>query len=49
MILDGAKVAQKIRNELKEKISKEKRAPILTVILVDSEMAGPSKIYVNYS
>ena len=27
MILDGAKVAQKIRNELKEKISKEKRAP----------------------
>lgn len=47
MILDGAKVAQKIRDELKEKISKEKRAPILTVILVDSEMAGPSKIYVK--
>ena len=47
MILDGAKVAQKIRNELKEKISKEKRAPILTVILVDSEMSGPSKIYVK--
>lgn len=47
MILDGAKVAQKIRNELKEKISKEKRAPILTVILVDSEMSGQSKIYVK--
>lgn len=47
MILDGAKVAQKIRNKLKEKISKEKRAPILTVILVDSEMSGPSKIYVK--
>ena len=47
MILDGAKVAQKIRNKLKEKISKEKRAPILTVILVDSEMSGPSKIYIK--
>lgn len=47
MILDGAKVAQKIRNELKEKISKEKRAPILTVILVDSELSGPSKIYIK--
>ena len=47
IIIDGKRVSQKIKDELKEKISKidDKRPPCLAVILVGEDPA--SKVYVK--
>lgn len=47
ILLDGKAVSKQIQEELKEKIKNEPRKPILTVIMIDSEKNGPSKIYVR--
>ena len=44
-IIDGRKIAEKIRNDLKKRISKLKAKPGLAVVLVGDNPA--SQIYVN--
>ena len=44
-LIDGKKIAEKLRNELKKKVSELKQKPGLAVVLVGDNPA--SQIYVN--